>query len=431
VTSPAPATPGSLLWVERYRGPGHVNSANSVAVSPGGGTVFVTGVSTGTTSGGDYATVAYDAATGTQRWAETYNGPANGYDVASTVAISPNGSTVYVTGSSSGTSGYDYATVAYDAATGTQRWVQRYTGTGGARSLAVSPAGNTVFVTGESAGAASGNDYATVAYDAATGAQLWVRRYSGPGNGLDYATSVTVSPAGGTVFVTGLSTGAASGEDFATVAYDAATGTQLWVRRYTGPGDASASSVAVSPGGTSVFVTGRSYAGFPDENYATIAYNAATGAQLWVQRYNGPGNGPDEASSVVVSPAGGTVFVTGASYGATSQSDYATVAYDAATGAVLWEKRYNGPANDSDYASSVAVSPDGNTVYIAGTSTGATTGQDFATVAYNAATGAQLRVRRYTGPGNSNISASSVVVSPTTGTVFVAGTGMTTIAYSG
>ena len=76
-------------------------------------------------------------------------------------------------------------------------------------------------------------------------------------------------------------------------------------------------------------------------------------------RYSGPGNGDDQAFSVAVSPGGTRVFVTGTSQGATSHYDSATVAYSAATGTRLWARRYNGPGNGDDHAYSVAVSPDG------------------------------------------------------------------------
>ena len=77
--------------------------------------------------------------------------------------------------------------------------------------MRVSPGGTRVFVTGDSQGVGSGSDYATVAYSAATGTRLWVRRYNGPGNGEDHASSVRVSPGGTRVFVTGDSQGAGFG----------------------------------------------------------------------------------------------------------------------------------------------------------------------------------------------------------------------------
>jgi WD40 repeat protein len=86
--------------------------------------------------------------------------------------------------------------------------------------VAASPDGSKVFVTGSSQGAASGNDYATIAYDASTGASLWIRRYNGPGNGEDSASSIAASPDGSKVLVTGSSQGAASGNDYATIAYE-------------------------------------------------------------------------------------------------------------------------------------------------------------------------------------------------------------------
>jgi hypothetical protein len=227
-----------------------------------------------------------------------------------------------------------------------------------------------------------------VAYSALTGARLWAARYNGPGNGSDAASAVAVSPDGSRVFVTGASRGATT-TGYLTVAYSAATGARLWVQRYNGPGNGNdaASAVAVSPGGSRVFVTGASRGTRSGPDYATVAYSAVTGARLWVQRYNGPGNGNDAAYSVAVSPGGGRVFVTGASQGARSGPDYATVAYSAVTGARLWAARYNGPGNSFDAASAVAVSPDGSRVFVTGASRGATT-TGYLTVAYSAATGA-------------------------------------------
>src|SRR5215469_15371845 len=210
---------------------------------------------------------------------------------------------------------------------------------------------------------------------AVPGEQLWVKQYNGGPRNDHRASSVAVSPNGRTVFVTGSSTGATSGTDDATIAYNAATGTQLWVKRYNGPGNGSdgASSVAVSPDGRTVFVTGHCKGRTTGQDYATIAYNAATGAWLWVKRYNGPGNGDDQASSLAVSSGGGRVVVTGSSTGATSGTDYATVAYNAATGTQLWVERYNGPGDGSDSAAAVAISRD-NRVFVTGSSDAASSG---------------------------------------------------------
>ena len=74
---------------------------------------------------------------------------------------------------------------------------------------------------------------------------------------------------------------------------------------------------------------------------------ASPGAQLWAKRYNGTGNNADAATAVAVSPTGGTVYVTGQSYGTALVVDYATVAYNAATGHQQWVARYPGPTGGS------------------------------------------------------------------------------------
>jgi hypothetical protein len=434
-SSASALTGGTQRWVSRFSGPGAgVDVPLDVAVSPDGSRVFVTGWITETTPlHEDYATVAYDASTGARLWLRYYNGPGNGRDIGRSVAVSPDGAVVFITGGSAGTDsdcpcGDDYATLAYSASTGKTLWVSRYNGPGNAQddptAIATSPDGSTVFVTGNSGGATSGGDYTTVAYSAATGRKVWIRRYNGPGNFADNVYSLVVSADGSRVFVTGESFGLSSGFDYATLAYAASTGNRLWVRRYNGPenGNDTALSVAVSPDGSTVLATGYSIGAANNTEFATIAYDASSGSKVWLRRYGGPGaNGAAGASFVAVSPDGSKVFVTGSDAGATSDGDYATVAYSTSTGARLWLSHYNGPANGEDVSFSLAVSPDGSKVFVVGRSTGTTSDIDYATVAYGGSTGTRVWVRRYNGPANSSDEALSVAVSPDGSAVFVTG----------
>jgi hypothetical protein len=77
VAPPALAASDDLLWDVRYSQPGSFDAGTAVAASPDGSRVFVVG-DLGTTDPGDVATVAYDAATGAQLWAATFNGPGGG-----------------------------------------------------------------------------------------------------------------------------------------------------------------------------------------------------------------------------------------------------------------------------------------------------------------------------------------------------------------
>ncbi len=423
---------GSKLWVARYSPSAKAYSfAHSIARSPDGSTVFVTGESTGKAGDFDYATVAYVASTGARLWVARYNGPGSGDDMAVSIASSPDGSAVFVTGASTGKAGgQDYATVAYGASSGAKLWVKRYNGPAngqdGASFVTTCPDGSKVFVTGQSQ-SASGQDIATVAYDASTGAQNWVKRYKGPVDGAGTGYSIAASPDGSTVFVAGESTGNGTGQDYAVVAYNASTGTQKWVARHDGPGNGNdrAISVAVSRDGSNVFVTGGVTGISGNMDYETVAYGASRGALRWVQSHPGPGVpfnpfGPT-FGSVAASPDGSKVFLSCSSLGTTTGVDYATVAYDASSGAPLWDSRYNGPGNSDDTALSLAASPDGTKVFVTGTSNGKSGDGDYATVGYDASTGAQLWVGRYNGPANDWDAAQSVVVSPDGSNVFVTG----------
>jgi WD40 repeat protein len=439
--NPAQATaPGGILWTSFY-------SANTggagatIAVSPSGNTVFAAGfvpVSGGSGFATAFATVAYDPATGSQLWASQYRGPGDS-SRASAVAVSPDGSEVFVTGSSEGNgTNRDYATVAYNAATGHQLWVRRYNGpvnTGDdPAAIAVDPDGKSVFVTGTSQGVAVGVDYTTIAYDATTGKQLWLTRYNNPKrNGYDSASALAVSPDGSRLYVTGTSHGRSSQEDYATVAYAAASGRQLWVARYNGHANDTdfARSVAVSPDGRRVFVTGSSWGRNSLYDYATVAYQATTGDSLWTRRYGEQSQ--DIAVAVAASPRKNAVYVTGSSFGGATHRDIATVAYNATTGAPLWVRRFDGN-HKGDIPASLAVSPNGASVVVAGSSAaGATTTQSFRflVLAYSAVSGTKLWSTRLLQGAGPNDTAAAVAVSPDSRTVFATGAKknvMTTVA---
>ena len=286
--------------------------------------------------------------------------------------------------SASGTSPFgpifDYATIKYSPS-GDTLWVRRYNGPGiledvdKANDLVVDGSGN-VYVTGTSPDSGTSFDFTTIKYSP-SGDTLWVRRYDGPENADDEASALAVDDSGN-LCVTGRS-GGFPNYDYATVKYKP-NGDTAWVRHYNGPGDSydEPYALAVDTSGN-VYVTGYTDGGGSFRDYATIKY-APNGDSLWVRRYNGPGNHDDVANALAVH-INGNVYVTGYSDGSGSSSDYATIKY-APNGDTLWVRRYNGPGNDLDWASALAVDNRGN-VYVTGRSFGSGSSFDYATIKYS------------------------------------------------
>ena len=383
--------------------------------------LFVAGTSGRPFSGPDFATVAYDATSGRRIWSALFASKGDGQDYAFEVEVSPDGSTVFVAGPSQGAKSYDYVSIAYDASDGEVIWKRRFDGGhfDYPSSLAVSPDGGMIFLTGRSTKPGQRSDYLTLGQATRDGDVIWHERYDGPSHSGERAHALVVSPDSSSVFVTGVSKSTDTGPDFATVAYRASTGASLWTRRFNGPGTDSARDLSMSPSGEVVFVTGHTYSGSDTgRDYATFAYSTINGDVLWTKRYNGKRNGSDTGLHSSVNPNGSTLFVTG--YSQQGGADFLTIAYDVSDGTWMWTRRYDGPSASTDFPVSVVVSPDGSSVFVTGVSASLATNFDFATVAYDAGTGDRAWASRYAGPGLYD-RPSAMVASPDGSKVFVTG----------
>jgi DNA-binding beta-propeller fold protein YncE len=378
---------GNELWVARYDGPvSGDDSALDMEIDSSENT-YVTGRSTGRGTMWDYTTVAYDSS-GNELWVARYDGPASERDLGTDLAMDASGN-IYVTGRSHDESEiWDIATVAYDSA-GNELWSARYDSPSGlnavANDIAVDSFGN-VIVTGFSSSMPQiywwDCDWVTIAYDP-SGNELWVETYDGPGNLADMAHAMATDSSGN-VYVTGSGTrhgtGTDSGNDVTTVAYDS-SGNELWVATYDGPKtiEDTAYDIALDSSGN-VYVTGRSDGAgmhWPSD-YVTIAYDPS-GNELWVARYDGPGDGNDISRSIEVGPFG-NIYITGSSSGNETGVDSATIAYDP-SGNELWVATYDGGVGNGDGTGDIAIDPYGN-VYITGYSMYNDTGADIITIKY-------------------------------------------------
>lgn len=192
-----------------------------------------------------------------------------------------------------------------------------------------------------------------------------------------------------------------------------------WVRRFTGPRMASDGFTAVTVDSRGqVYVTGYVTDTVTALNMLTMKFTA-NGVLQWARRYNGPADNTDYANGIAVDETG-NVYVTG--YATTSTGlDYCTIKYDS-SGNELWVRFYNGTSSTTaplDVATGIAIDRNGN-VYVTGYSEGAGTSYDYCTIKYNP-NGAEQWVVRYNNSSANSIDQATAIAVDGMGNVYVTG----------
>jgi hypothetical protein len=458
-STPCVPVPGIIdkcpAWISTYNGPGNgadgpgqfTLNARLTGSSPDGRFVYVAAVADiGSRPTGqrqfNCVVIAFDAATGEQRWASLYPGtPDLPNPSVEALAVSPTGSAVFITGYlySDDGSASDAATVGFDASTGAQLWASLWPSASG-RDVTVNPNGSLVYVAAEASGKnPDGSLYeraVALSYDALTGQQVWTSEYPGDPGDKTYAFRLAIKPDGTRLYVAGgkVSVDGTNTADLVLLTYGSITGDLLQLTHHPTTGSPPF-GIAVSD--SRVIVEEATIPADPSSgtlnNALTIGYDSS-GNELWSALFGaGAGcstqceNFPSPDGPITESPDGSRVFVTMLSFDYSAvdvlAGGFVTIAYDTATGEQLWATRNSNSEEFCVFCNGplLQTNPDGEEIYVTGPSHVTAGSTDFTTICYDAASGAQKWSALYRDGTNSTASFGIAVTSDGS-RVFVAGT---------
>jgi len=312
---------GDLAWAGKYNETGNGDDrAQSIGLD-GSGNVYVTGYSS---NGLDYdiLTIKYNPG-GDTVWARKFALPGAAFALAV-----DNPGNYCLTGVTVDGSQIDYLTVkCYTNGTCVSK---TYNGPGNgmdvASDLAVDDSGY-IYVTGFSTGVGTDVDYATIKYKPDLSDTVWVRRYYIPGsNNEERALAIGVDDSGN-VYVAGATFLTGTGWECTTIKYFLG-GDSAWTRKFKGTssGGPDKNFTLTLDNSNNIYVAGGTSDYPAADDFATMKYYS-NGDSAWMKRYNGSANLSDWANAIVTD-ASGNVYVTGWSSDSSSYPmDFVTIKY--------------------------------------------------------------------------------------------------------
>jgi hypothetical protein len=349
-------------WVRTHDGSFHVSDAAYDVTSDLNGNVFVTGKAFNNGTLYDITTISYNNA-GTRRWLNdwNYNGGET-YESPISIAVDAAGN-AYVTGftdplitdpdNGDDLPSIDLVTIKYNS-DGSTAWWKEYNGPGNGMDKGTKVAVDVngyIYVSGFIVNSNLWYDFVLFKYNT-NGVQQWMRTFNYGGKTETIEVSYTMCLDNlGNIYLAGVEAdlGSPSNWNFLTVKYNS-SGDLQWAAIYNGQGnsDDEVASICVSPTGN-VYVTGYSWNG---TNYdaATIKYNSS-GSLQWAAIYNGPDNSYDAGNSISLINNGSQdfIYVAGSTYNVASGFDYLILEYNGQKD-LLWHASYDRGLNENDEA---------------------------------------------------------------------------------
>jgi len=252
---------------------------------------------------------------GNEIWTATYNGPADGQDIAESIALGPDGNFIVVGQIRNSGENADAWIDKYDP-DGNPLWEEPIIHNGLANGNDVAHAitfdlGGNFYVTGSEA-VAPGNSRTSdmwIEKYRPDGTSVWQISYNGPGNADDAGTDIVLGP-DGYLYVTGYETGLISGANILIHKYDL-DGNRIWNVTHTGEltnGYDSGASIAFDPDGM-LYVGGSEEHIEQSYNVWINKYNPVDGVPIWTDPiiYDGPVSGEDGAGAIAFDLAGSLI----------------------------------------------------------------------------------------------------------------------------
>jgi fibronectin-binding autotransporter adhesin len=402
-------------WLQTYAGSG-ASEGHAVALQIVGNNAVASFVAGSTTNAGSLNIYLMKFNNdGSAAWGApvVINGAGSGADEALAVAVDAAGD-VYISGYVTvGAGNTDIYVAKFSGVNGANAWSRTFAGTAGradaATGLVLEGTANVV-IGGYANNTGTGNDFFAAKLNQSDGLGGWSRSVNSSGAGSDVANAVAVG-ADGDVALAGVSS-----NDAWTVQLESANGNTNWSRRYNALSKPDAARGVLIDVNNDVIITAFSQAS--NYNIYTAKYSRLDGAIVWEQTYNSSFNSSDAPWAAALDP-NGNVIIVGTSYTAASVPDSISLKYDGASGSLLWQQRYNGPASKADEHYAVAVDANGNPV-VTGYSLNSDNTSDIYTAKLAGASGVPLWESRFNGSANKSDAGRAVAADPT-GRAWIAG----------